>query len=149
MMLFDKTKNFNLYKGMNTNLDLIFDYIESHDLHQLHEGKTMITDEVWVNRISYETKDQEDCRYEAHSVYGDVQITLKGCEYLGYAHISDVLATDEYNVERDIIHLNGSCTTLLKVEHEMGAIFFPEDAHMAKINSTHEVIEKVVFKFKV
>lgn len=149
-MIYDTLNNYHLYKGINANLDIVIDFIQSHDLSKLPEGKTMIKEnQVWVTRMSYQTKKQEDCRFEAHQLYGDVQIVLNGCEYMGYAPINEIILTDEYNSEKDIIHGSGTPFTLCQLNNSMSAVFFAEDAHMAKINPTLENVDKLCFKFKL
>lgn len=149
-MIYDTLNNYHLYKGINTNLDIVIDYIQNHDLSKLPEGKTLIKEnQVWVSRMRYQTKQQEDCRFEAHQLYGDVQIVLNGCEYMGYAPINEIMLTDEYNPEKDIIHGKGTPFTLCRLDNNMTAVFFTEDAHMAKINSTLEMVDKLCFKFKI
>lgn len=149
-MIYDTLSNAHLYKGINANLDTVIDYMKSHDLSKLPEGKTIIKEnQAWVSRMSYQPKQQEDCRFEAHQLYGDVQIVLNGCEYMGYAPINEIMLSDEYNPEKDIIHGTGKPLTLCQLSGNMSAIFFAEDAHMAKINPTLENIDKLCFKFKL
>lgn len=149
-MIYDTLNNYHLYKGINKNLDTVIDYIQNHDLSKLPEGKTIIKEnQAWVTRMSYQTKQQEDCRFEAHQLYGDVQIVLNGCEYMGYAPINEIMLSDEYNHEKDIIHGTGTPLALCQLSGNMSAIFLAEDAHMAKINSTLENVDKLCFKFKI
>ncbi len=149
-MIYDTLANYHLYKGINPNLDEVITFMQSHDLMRLPEGRTIIIEDIaWVTRMKYSTKAQADCRFEAHQRYGDVQISLKGCEFMGYAPFDEITPSEPYNAEKDIIHGTGSPLTLCQLSGSMAAIFFAHDAHMAKINSTLEEVDKLCFKFKL
>lgn len=149
-MIYDKISNAKLYKGINANLDVVLDYITSHNLNELEVGKTMIDgDNVYVNRMSYNTKDVKDCRFEGHDNYGDVQIVTKGIEYMASVNLKEGNPTDEYNPEKDIRHYSGNTDLQVKLGDGGFAVFFPEDLHMAKINSNLNEVDKYCFKFKI
>lgn len=149
-MIYDTLNNMHLYKGIHPNLDRVIEMIQTHGLSQLPMGKTIIEEDLcWVNRMTYQTKPQAECRFEAHRLYGDVQISLIGCEYMGYTPLADIKLCDDYDPDRDIVHGSGSPLTLCCLNQQMAAVFFAEDAHMAKINPSLETVDKLCFKFKL
>lgn len=104
-MIIGKLKNISRYKGISKNIDTAIDYILNNDLLALPKGKTIIDgDNVYVNRDTYVAKPLEDCFFENHEKYMDLQVVLKGQEYFAYTDISNptLKVTTPYNPEKDV-----------------------------------------------
>ena len=76
-----------MYKGLHPNLDTAIEWLNSHTLDALENGKTIIDgDKVFVNVMDADLRDAEGAAFEYHRRYADLQIDLTGGEYLGLGH---------------------------------------------------------------
>ena len=106
-------------------------YIKNTDFSKLTDGKYPLEDGVILNLSSYQTKNLEEKKAEAHKKYIDIQYVISGTELigLGFDNQENELL-EEYNVEKD-------CTFYKKIANEhflvmdkgIFAIFFPADIH--------------------
>jgi biofilm protein TabA len=93
-------------------------------------GKSM-----FVNVMEYNTESRENCRFESHRRYLDVQYTIAGVEGIDYYNRAELENEGGYNLERDLLFHKApdqdSCT--LAVTGDRFCVFFPEDAHRPKV----------------
>jgi len=152
-MIVDHLSNLSLYIKVHPLFNIIKEYIREHDLHQLPQGKTEIMGtNLFVLRDTYTSKEESDCFFEGHLLYGDLQLVLSGTESIGYASKKNenYEVTDPYQVHKDIEKYQIKSYTPVILSPGMFAIVFPDDLHMPKLmHQTPSVIEKVVFKFKL
>ena len=150
-MILGKLKYIERYKGIAKNIDTAIDYILNNDVLALTPGKHVIDgDNVWVNRDTYVAKALEDCFYENHENYMDLQVVLKGQEYFAYTDISNptLKETAPYNVEKDVTKYSCQGGVFFVLE-EGFALVYPEDIHLAKCDVNGGIVEKAVFKIKI
>ncbi|PAE09278.1 hypothetical protein CHI12_03030 [Terribacillus saccharophilus] len=69
--------------------------------------------------------------FEAHKKYIDIQIVLDGSEYVAWAPIDQLEVDVAYNVEKDVVRLNGNPETTMKINKGMAYICLPHDGHKA------------------
>jgi biofilm protein TabA len=69
--------------------------------------------------------------FEAHKKYIDIQIVLDGSEYVAWAPIDQLEVDVAYNVEKDVVRLNGNPETTMKINKGMAYICLPYDGHKA------------------
>ena len=160
-MIVGKLVDLYRYKGIAKNIDTAIDYILNNDLMALPKGKTIVDKDenglnVYINRDTYVARPLNECFFENHENYIDIQIVLKGTEIIGYTHISNptLKVTTPYNAEKDVTKFNGDDPSAVK-----DALFFPvsegfalvytEDVHLAKCKADDEIVEKVVVKIKI
>jgi YhcH/YjgK/YiaL family protein len=94
----------------------------------------------------YTTKPAEQCRWEAHQRYCDVQFVARGSERIGVANIDRMAVEEPYNSDRDISFFMGS-GDLITLTAGSFAIFAPQDVHMPCIVAgTSEPVRKIVVK---
>lgn len=152
-MILGKLKDIAHYKGISKNIDTAIDYVLTHDLLALPKGKTQIDgDNVYVNRDTYVARPLEECYFESHENYLDMQIVLKGKEGFGYTDISDpgLVITTAYNSNKDVTKYANKAHNEIFVTLEEGyALVFPEDVHLAKLDVDGKTIEKAVIKIKL
>lgn len=147
-MINDNLKNTKQYRGQYPNLDIVFDYIETHDLTSLPLGKTIIDDQNYVmifENILVEGKIQP---FEAHHVYGDLHMTLNDKELIHYTSEKSLTITREYLASEEaalgIADKYESC----EIDPTHFAVFFPGEAHSVKNHAGFDKVKKAVFKFK-
>ncbi len=119
----------------------------------LPKGKTIVDgDNVYINRDTYVARPLEECFFENHEKYIDIQIVLKGQEVIGYTHITnpDLKVTTPYNPDKDVTKYNYNPKGAVFFTLEEGfALVYTEDAHLAKCKANDEIVEKVVVKVKI
>ena len=141
------------YKGIANNIDTAIDYILNNDLLALPKGKTVVDgDNVYINRDTYVAKPYEECFFENHENYIDIQIVLKGKERIGYTHISNptLKVTTPYNEAKDVTKYNNDPEGAVYFDVEEGFVLvYTEDAHLAKCDVDGNTVEKAVVKVKI
>lgn len=95
----------------------------------------------------YISKNREECFFESHKQYIDVQFILKGEEVIEVSNIGDLLIDSEYNNEMDLIkYKTTKNTSIIRLQKGDVAIFYPDDAHMPciKLDKSLKVVKTVV-----
>ena len=85
-MLVDSFDYIACYKGLHPNLDTAIDWLNSHTLDALENGRTIIDGEnVFVNVMDADLRDAEGAAFEYHRRYADLQIDLSAAS-IGAGH---------------------------------------------------------------
>ncbi|MBQ9449373.1 MAG: YhcH/YjgK/YiaL family protein [Acholeplasmatales bacterium] len=152
-MIVGKLSDLYRYKGISKNIDTAIDFILNNDLMALPKGKTVVDgDNVYINRDTYVARPLEECFFENHENYIDIQIVLKGHEIIGYTHITnpDLHVTTPYNPDKDVTKYNYNPKGALMMDVSEGFVLvYTEDAHLAKCKANDEIVEKAVVKVKI
>ena len=86
-MIVDSFDYIACYKGLHPNLDTAIDWLNSHTLDALENGKTIIDGEnVFVNVMDADLRDADGAAFEYHRRYADLQIDITGGEGWGYTN---------------------------------------------------------------
>ena len=110
-MIVDSFDYIACYKGLHPNLDKAIDWLNSHTLDALENGKTIIDGEnVFVNVMD-----------------ADLQIDLTGSEHLGWA--SEGTEQGEFDEENDFGLRTGPEHCGMTLGGGRFAIFFPGELH--------------------
>lgn len=150
-MIVGKLKYLYRYKGIAKNIDTAIDYVLNNDLLSLAPGKYLIDgNNVILNRDTYVAKPLEDCFFENHENYMDLQIVLKGKEVFAYTDISNptLKVTTPYNDVKDVTKYSCEGGVFFTLE-EGFALVYTEDVHLAKCKADDEIVEKAVIKIKI
>jgi len=87
-MIVDSFDYIMKYKGLHPNLDTAIDWLNSHTLDALENGKTIIDGEnVFVNVMDADLRDADGAAFEYHRRYADLQIDITGGEGWGYTNL--------------------------------------------------------------
>jgi YhcH/YjgK/YiaL family protein len=95
----------------------------------------------------YYSKDREDCFFESHRQYIDVQFILEGEEIIEVGNTDDLKVDIDYNETIDLLKYNmTNNSSIIKLRRGDVAIFFPDDAHMpcVKLHNSDKVVKTVV-----
>lgn len=96
------------------------------------------------------TKPIEECSFEVHRNYIDVQILLDGCEELGWQPLAALTPSVPYDAQRDIEFLNGGRDNVLLVSAGLFYAVYPEDGHMPSCHTKEQhPYTKIVMKLPV
>ncbi|MBN1415969.1 MAG: YhcH/YjgK/YiaL family protein [Bacteroidales bacterium] len=149
-MITDTISNSAVFKCLSANFKKAFDFLQQADLDTLPLGKHVIdADNVYAIRSEYTTKDLSDARWEAHRLYADIQLLLAGEEKIGYAPLTTMKVTEDYNPEKDILFLAGE-GDYVTIKPGVFAVFFPHDAHQPCVATGNpQNVKKLVVKVRV
>ena len=114
-------------------------------------NKIVLDENCFVLEQAYITKDKEDCLFESHKKFIDIQYMFEGEEIMEVENIHNLEITTEYKEDLDYAkYAQSKYSSTLKIRENELAIFYPQDAHMPciKIDENKKVI-KAVFKISV
>ena len=113
-------------------------------------GHYEIDDTAYANIDIYNTKSIENCKFEAHKKYIDIQMLLDGTEELDYISIDGLSISEEYNADRDVMFFHNPEKTpdTLQLEPFKFALIYPHEAHRPQMGNGQQV-KKVVVKIAV
>ena len=132
-MIADILKNKNLYKSISPRIEKALEYIASTDFLKIEAGKYELDGaNLFVLIQEYDTLQREQCKWESHQKYIDIQYLAEGIEQIGVNNIGQMQVTVEYNPEKDIAFLDGDGDYVTFSKGSYG-IFFPEDAHQPRV----------------
>ena len=127
-MLVDSFDYIACYKGLHPNLDKAIDWLNSHTLDALENGRTIIDGEkVFVNVMDADLRDAEGAAFEYHRRYADLQIDLSGGEHWGWA--SEGGPEGEFSTESDVGFASGPEHAGGELGEGRFVIFFPGELH--------------------
>jgi len=95
----------------------------------------------------YNSKERENCFFESHKQYIDVQFILEGEEIIEVANSSELSIDMPYSNEMDLMkYTMTNNSSIAKLKKGDVAIFYPEDAHMpcVTLNKSLKVVKTVV-----
>lgn len=147
-MIFGNLDSIEQYRGINKNLDIVFDVLEKEKFN-FEDIEVAINNirTAWGGASTYKDKERADkVVYEAHKQFLDIHLVLEGESLEGYADMSVCTPTTEYNEEKDYILLDapGNEMTLRAGDF---LVYFPCDAHAPVISC--KGLKKAVIKIKI
>jgi len=149
-MIFDSICNGQRYYSLLPGIQDVFSYVENHLKNPAADGRYDVSDNVYVMVKRYETEPAQNLRYETHQKWVDVQVMIKGTEYMGWKNVDPAQWNDPYDEETDASFHPSMTGDDLKVDAGMFVIFFPEDAHKPGCCAdAPQAVEKLVFKVKL
>ena len=114
-------------------------------------NKIVLNENCFVLEQSYITKDKENCFFESHKKYIDIQYMFEGDEIMEVENVNNLEVSKEYDETLDYAkHFQSTNSSSLKIKESEMAIFYPLDAHMPciKLDENKKII-KAVFKILV
>ena len=144
-MVIDTLDNLKQYESMNPLFAEVTEFLKSHNLQEMEEGKVAINgDRLFVNITTAKGKTPDEAVMETHEKMIDIQIPLSCAETYGYTPLCN-LPKAEYNAEKDITkYPQLAADSYVTCQPGMFAIFFPQDGHAACIATGP--IRKAIFK---
>lgn len=151
-MILDQLSASAAYESLHPLFPQAFAYLRAFDV-KTEDGKYELQGQDLVAIVQrYQTAPSADKLWEAHQVYGDIQVVYKGLENCGHADQHTLVVTKPYIAEKDVekYAAPSSSTALLTLGHGNFAIFHPQDGHQpgVQIGAPAEIL-KVVIKFRL
>ena len=138
-------KKHNL-EDINKRVNDAINYLRSIDVDSIEIGvKNIIDDNFYFMIQSYMTKPVNECQLESHRKNIDIQIMLKGVEFIDIADVSRLCIKKDYDEDKDIMFWNappqmarttlnvGDCIVLYPENAHRGAVTLKENTHVLKI----------------
>jgi YhcH/YjgK/YiaL family protein len=129
--------------------DSAFAFLKNTDLSKLEAKRHDIDgNNLYVSVTEYNTKNEQDAKFEAHRKYIDIQYVISGKEMIGVAPLaSKDSVLQEYDATKDLEFFKVKDRKLLLATPENFFIFFPENAHMpGTIADSISPVKKIVVK---
>lgn len=140
------TKN---YYNLSEKIKLGLEFLETHDLKAMENGKyEILGEDVFINIQEYTSKPETDGKWEAHRKYIDIQVLIKGSEKIGVGEIQDFTTTEAYDEEKDVEFLTtNSSQQFITMRENDYIILYPYDVHMPQISiDKPSAVKKAVVK---
>jgi len=101
-----------------------------------------------VNVMEYATLPREECTFESHRRYVDLQFTLAGGEFIEWRRAPELEISGPYAQDKDLqFYRPAAASTRLHMPPRHFAIFYPTDAHLPKVaDGVHASVYKAVVK---
>lgn len=152
-MLTTNLKLAEKYDYLDEKFKKAFAFLRDTDLDALPVGNVPIEgDDIYASVQSYVTMPAEECAFESHRAYFDIQYVVEGEEIFGYEPAANLKPSTGYDAEKDLIFYEEpeeSGKILLKKGDF--AIVPPEDGHAPRRMSGKGAcqVKKIVVKVRV
>ena len=145
-MITDTLANLEFYKGLNEQLYKGLKFLKETDVAALPVGRYEIDgDTVFALVQAYETHLPEECRWEAHYKYTDIQYVVEGSERMGWKTLDGVVKTED-RPEDDVYFFESDGDHFVMHAGQF-AVFAPQDAHRPGMAVDRQApIKKIVVK---
>src|SRR4051812_13071896 len=106
-MVADHVRNAHLYYGMGPRIELALRALQG-DLPQRPPGRYQLQgDTVYADVQSYVTMPAEQCKWEAHRKYIDLQFVSEGIERIAFSPLGEMTEKIPYDPARDVAIYSG------------------------------------------
>ncbi len=123
------------------------DYLNSHDIPALPDGRTVIDDDIYINVMEADTKRENI--FEAHREYIDIHYIIEGEEKILTAPVEKMTVTREYSPESDSILGTADAADEHVIRKGQYCITMPGEAHSpCRSVTAPRHIRKAVFKVR-
>lgn len=145
-MIIDTLANLEFYKGLNEQLYKGLKFLKETDVAALPVGRYEIDgNAVFALVQEYETHLPEECRWEAHYTYTDIQYVIEGSEKMCWSTLGGVVKTED-RPENDVYFFDAEGDHFVLHAGQF-AVFTPQDAHRPGLAvDSPAPIKKVVVK---
>lgn len=149
-MIIDQLSDLVESNALNPKLQSKLNFLKETDFSKYPVGRHEMDGESYFVVIEYETKPVEDCFWEAHQKYLDIQYYLEGTEKMAVDHIDRQKVKEQYNEEKDMTIYEGEVDSVVTMNPGDVAVLFPEDSHMPSIIAKEkQKVRKIVIKAKI
>ena len=115
-------------------------------------GRHELQDGSYYNVDEYVSKLPEDCPFESHRRFIDIQYLVKGEEMIYISDIDKLTPSVPYNREKDVtFYYDNECNHQMHLRAGDYCIFYPQNGHKASVRIGDKgcYIKKVVFKIRI
>lgn len=148
-MIFDHLKNRENYR-CHPLLARALDYLATLEPGTLPDQTQVLSEGIlFCNPVSFQSKPETECKYEAHKKYIDLHYIVEGVEGIATASCQALTVTEAYDEDKDILFLSGQEDGRYYLKPGQFMVCFPDDAHkVGMMADSPAPIRKIVFKIK-
>lgn len=150
-MIIDSIKNAHKYYDLHPSFRTAFEALAKIDDNTPDERLTVDGDNIFINLGEYTNKNIDECLFESHKNYIDIQYVLKGEEYIDICD-EKILEVTNDRLETDDIAFFGNTEKFSRADLTEGifVVIFPGEAHKPMIAPDGKGIKtrKAVAKIK-
>ena len=148
-MIIDSIANISIYSNCHPSFNKAFKFIKANNLLEMDEGRYEIDgDNIFAIVADVEGKSKDEACLEIHRKYIDIQLCVKGVDYIGWKNLNDCSSPKAgYDPESDLQFFYDKIETWCEVKDGMFSVFFPDDAH-APLGGKG-LLRKVIIKIAV
>lgn len=149
-MILDTLKNHPYYAFLGPQFTRAFKYLAETD-STLADARIEFSDSDDYAMIqTYRCKPREECTFEAHQNYIDIQYILSGRECIYYQESSSLVPKSPYDLGRDVTFFEEAPGKPLHLEAGDFVVFWPQDGHQpCCILGDAGEVRKVVVKIRI
>jgi len=151
-MILDVLNQWQRYRMLGPAFVKGFEYLCTLDSRTPPGRVELQGDDLFATVAAYPTRPQDQCRFESHRKYADIQYMIAGRERILWSPLSALTeVTQPYDSQTDLIFFSPpKVSTPLHLEAGQFAVFFPEDGHAPGIEwSGIDNVLKVVVKVRL
>ncbi len=149
-MIFDSIKNKDNYRHFPALYQALNYLFELPDRELPAPGVVLDEDRLFCNLVTFTSKPEDECLYEAHRNYIDLHFIVSGIERIATSDTDSLTSSVPYAPEKDIEFLPGEADGYYEVKPGQFMVCFPGDAHkVAMMKDRPAEVRKIVFKIKV
>ncbi len=150
----------DVYAALGDGFRKAFEYLKRTDLAALEAGRVDVDgpggESVFALPQVITTKPPEQCRWEAHRKYADIQYVVSGVERMGVGPRTLFDVETAHDPAKDVGFFKPASadalgqTSLVVVPEGFFTIFMPSDVHMPLVwSGSPATVKKVVMKVRV
>lgn len=149
-MIFDSLKHKDNYKHFPA-LYQALNYLDSLPSRELPAPTVVLeVGRLFCNLVTFTSKPEEQCIYEAHRNFIDLHFIVSGIERIATSDLGSLTTEVPYAPEKDIEFLKGDADGYYELKPGQFMVCFPGDAHkVAMMKDKPAEVKKIVFKMKV
>lgn len=151
-MLTTNLKLADKYDYLADKFQKAYQFLRTADLNALSVGVTEIEGrEILANVQEYDTMPWEECPFEAHDEYFDIQYVVSGKEIFGYVKRDGLKESAPFDKEKDLVFFEEpKASGRILLEAGDFAVVPPEDAHKPRCIAGESCkVKKIVLKVRV
>lgn len=127
-MITDTLNHLSRYRGMHKALDTVIDWLETHELDALPNGRTIIDgDHIFINVMEADLHSAQEADFEYHCRYADLQVDLTGGEYWEWAAYDE--PAEAFDSQKDIGFVHKTAQTSGILGEGRFVFFLPKELH--------------------
>lgn len=146
-MIIDNIKNCEKYYTVHPSMQAAFAQLKALSADSECTRYTVDGDNIFVNMASYTTKKHDECKFENHKKYIDIQYVLAGAERIDLADADKLTVTEDKYSDGDIAFFaDKDAQTSVTLQAGDFVVIFPDEAHrpcMAADNEPSAVAKAV------
>lgn len=146
-MIADSIKNIQNYKGYPMVYKALKFLESKKNWDDVEKREDILKDLMFANKVEFITKDEKDCKYEAHKKFLDIHFIFDGEEIIDVADVKNLNEIEEFNEDADIGFYSGLKSGRYILKKGDFLLCYPSDAHKVCImNEVGTAVKKIVIK---